>query len=258
MTPDDDREGHVYHQRDRACGGQPAGCGRPGCTFDETIDKSTDKTLHSVSRILSRGAWLGSFDVDKATTRSTANAGNRSPCCSRRWAGPASRLSSGSPSEIMRSIGEGQHRRHRRGAVGHPRKLRPGEPRPKSHADVVGKLVLQGAALRLLLARVGRYRSTRSSGCMSASLITSSTPPKKTPWPPSNIGPLASRAGTTMTGRRRGAGGNRRHRPLRQPPPAHGRRADPNQIRVGINRMERVVRGADDHSRTWRRSHRRR
>ncbi|HEU4360875.1 MAG TPA: DNA-directed RNA polymerase subunit beta, partial [Mycobacterium sp.] len=36
----------------------------PGVYFDESIDKSTDKTLHSVKVIPSRGAWL-EFDVDK-------------------------------------------------------------------------------------------------------------------------------------------------------------------------------------------------
>lgn len=39
----------------------------PGVYFDETIDKSTDKLLHSVKVIPSRGAWL-EFDVDKRDT----------------------------------------------------------------------------------------------------------------------------------------------------------------------------------------------
>src|SRR6202022_939172 len=39
----------------------------PGVYFDETIDKSTEKTLHSVKVIPSRGAWL-EFDVDKRDT----------------------------------------------------------------------------------------------------------------------------------------------------------------------------------------------
>ena len=39
----------------------------PGVYFDETIDKSTERPLHSVKVIPSRGAWL-EFDVDKRDT----------------------------------------------------------------------------------------------------------------------------------------------------------------------------------------------
>ncbi|MGZ8745974.1 MAG: DNA-directed RNA polymerase subunit beta, partial [Mycobacterium sp.] len=39
----------------------------PGVYFDENIDKSTEKTLHSVKVIPGRGAWL-EFDVDKRDT----------------------------------------------------------------------------------------------------------------------------------------------------------------------------------------------
>src|SRR5699024_5788467 len=39
----------------------------PGVYFDQTIDKSTERPLHSVKVIPSRGAWL-EFDVDKRDT----------------------------------------------------------------------------------------------------------------------------------------------------------------------------------------------
>ena len=39
----------------------------PGVYFDQTIDKSTERALHSVKVIPSRGAWL-EFDVDKRDT----------------------------------------------------------------------------------------------------------------------------------------------------------------------------------------------
>lgn len=39
----------------------------PGVYFDDTIDKSTEKVLHSVKVIPSRGAWL-EFDIDKRDT----------------------------------------------------------------------------------------------------------------------------------------------------------------------------------------------
>ena len=39
----------------------------PGVYFDETIDKSTERPLHAVKVIPSRGAWL-EFDVDKRDT----------------------------------------------------------------------------------------------------------------------------------------------------------------------------------------------
>ena len=39
----------------------------PGVYFDQTLDKTTDKTLYSVKVIPSRGAWL-EFDIDKRDT----------------------------------------------------------------------------------------------------------------------------------------------------------------------------------------------
>ncbi|BCI91150.1 hypothetical protein NIIDMKKI_63560 [Mycobacterium kansasii] len=72
----------------------------PGVYFDETIDKSTDKTLHSVKVIPSRGpGWSStSTSVTPSACASTASAGSRSPCCSRPSAGPASGSPSGSGS----------------------------------------------------------------------------------------------------------------------------------------------------------------
>ena len=55
----------------------------PGVVFDQTIDKSTERALHSVKVIPSRGAWL-EFDVDKRDTvgvRMTASAVSPSPSC---------------------------------------------------------------------------------------------------------------------------------------------------------------------------------
>jgi DNA-directed RNA polymerase subunit beta len=60
----------------------------PGVYFDESIDKSTEKMLHSST----------STSATPSVCASTASAVSRSPCCSRHWAGPASRSPSGSAS----------------------------------------------------------------------------------------------------------------------------------------------------------------
>lgn len=55
----------------------------PGVYFDHSVDKGTEKDLHSVKVIPGRGAWL-EFDVDKRDTvasASTASAASPSPCC---------------------------------------------------------------------------------------------------------------------------------------------------------------------------------
>ena len=68
--------------------------------FDESIDKATEKTLHTVKVIPGRGAWL-EFDVDKRDTVGVRiDRKRRQPVTvlPRRSAGPTSRSASGSGS----------------------------------------------------------------------------------------------------------------------------------------------------------------
>ena len=125
----------------------------PGVYFDETIDKSTEKLLHSVKVIPSRGAWL-EFDVDKRDTVGVRiDRKRRQPVTvllkALGWTGE----------QIQRAVrflrdhdvdaGEGQHRRHRRGAAGHLPQAAPGRAADQGvRADPAGEPVLQGEALR--------------------------------------------------------------------------------------------------------------
>jgi DNA-directed RNA polymerase subunit beta len=73
----------------------------PGVYFDHTVDKATDKDVYSV-KVIPAGVpgWSStSTSATPSASASTASAASRSPCCSRRWGGPASRSrpASGSP-----------------------------------------------------------------------------------------------------------------------------------------------------------------
>lgn len=144
----------------------------PGVYFDETIDKSTDKTLHSVKVIPSRGAWL-EFDVDKRDTVGVRiDRKRRQPVTvllkALGWTSEQIVERFGF-SEIMRSTLEKDN------TVGTDealldiyRKLRPGEPRPKSQRRRCWKTCSSRRSATTWPASVA-IRSTRSSGCMSAS-----------------------------------------------------------------------------------------
>lgn len=143
----------------------------PGVYFDETIDKSTDKTLHSVKVIPSRGAWL-EFDVDKRDTVGVRiDRKRRQPVTvllkALGWTSEQIVERFGF-SEIMRSTLEKDN------TVGTDealldiyRKLRPGEPRPKSQRRRCWKTCSSRRSATTWPASVA-IRST-SSGCMSAS-----------------------------------------------------------------------------------------
>ena len=125
----------------------------PGVYFDESIDKSTEKLLHSVKVIPSRGAWL-EFDVDKRDT-----VGVRIDRKRRQPVTVLLKALGWTSEQIHRAVrllrdhdvdaGEGQHRRHRRGAAGHLPQAASGRTADQGvRADPAGEPVLQGEALR--------------------------------------------------------------------------------------------------------------
>ncbi len=125
----------------------------PGVYFDETIDKSTEKTLHSVKVIPGRGAWL-EFDVDKRDT-----VGVRIDRKRRQPVTVLLKALGWTNEQIIGALrllrdhdghaGEGQHRRHRRGAAGHLPQAASGRAADQGvRADPAGEPVLQGEALR--------------------------------------------------------------------------------------------------------------
>lgn len=219
----------------------------PGVYFDETIDKSTDKTLHSVKVIPSRGAWL-EFDVDKRDTVGVRiDRKRRQPVTvllkALGWTSEQIVERFGF-SEIMRSTLEKDN------TVGTDealldiyRKLRPGEPPTKESAQTLLENLFFKEK-RYDLARVGRYKVNKKLGLYVGEPITSSTLTEEDVVATIEYLVRLHEGQTTMTV----PGGvevpvetddidhfgNRRLRTVGE--------LIQNQIRVGMSRMERVVR----------------
>lgn len=219
----------------------------PGVYFDETIDKSTDKTLHSVKMIPSRGAWL-EFDVDKRDTVGVRiDRKRRQPVTvllkALGWTSEQIVERFGF-SEIMRSTLEKDN------TVGTDealldiyRKLRPGEPPTKESAQTLLENLFFKEK-RYDLARVGRYKVNKKLGLHVGEPITSSTLTEEDVVATIEYLVRLHEGQTTMTV----PGGvevpvetddidhfgNRRLRTVGE--------LIQNQIRVGMSRMERVVR----------------
>lgn len=219
----------------------------PGVYFDETIDKSTDKTLHSVKVIPSRGAWL-EFDVDKRDTVGVRiDRKRRQPVTvllkALGWTSEQIVERFGF-SEIMRSTLEKDN------TVGTDealldiyRKLRPGEPPTKESAQTLLENLFFKEK-RYDLARVGRYKVNKKLGPHVGEPITSSTLTEEDVVATIEYLVRLHEGQTTMTV----PGGvevpvetddidhfgNRRLRTVGE--------LIQNQIRVGMSRMERVVR----------------
>lgn len=219
----------------------------PGVYFDETIDKSTDKTLHSVKVIPSRGAWL-EFDVDKRDTVGVRiDRKRRQPVTvllkAVGWTSEQIVERFGF-SEIMRSTLEKDN------TVGTDealldiyRKLRPGEPPTKESAQTLLENLFFKEK-RYDLARVGRYKVNKKLGLHVGEPITSSTLTEEDVVATIEYLVRLHEGQTTMTV----PGGvevpvetddidhfgNRRLRTVGE--------LIQNQIRVGMSRMERVVR----------------
>lgn len=219
----------------------------PGVYFDETIDKSTDKTLHSVKVIPSRGAWL-EFDVDKRDTVGVRiDRKRRQPVTvllkALGWTSEQIVERFGF-SEIMRSTLEKDN------TVGTDealldiyRKLRPGEPPTKESAQTLLENLFFKEK-RYDLARVGRYKVNKKLGLHVGEPITSSTLTEEDVVATIEYLVRLHEGQTTMTV----PGGvevpvetddidhfgNRRLRTVGE--------LIQHQIRVGMSRMERVVR----------------
>lgn len=219
----------------------------PGVYFDETIDKSTDKTLHSVKVIPSRGARL-EFDVDKRDTVGVRiDRKRRQPVTvllkALGWTSEQIVERFGF-SEIMRSTLEKDN------TVGTDealldiyRKLRPGEPPTKESAQTLLENLFFKEK-RYDLARVGRYKVNKKLGLHVGEPITSSTLTEEDVVATIEYLVRLHEGQTTMTV----PGGvevpvetddidhfgNRRLRTVGE--------LIQNQIRVGMSRMERVVR----------------
>ncbi|TLG14866.1 DNA-directed RNA polymerase subunit beta [Nocardia cyriacigeorgica] len=219
----------------------------PGVYFDHSVDKSTEKDLHSVRVIPSRGAWL-EFDVDKRDT-----VGVR---IDRKRRQPVTVLLKALGltteeiverfgfSEIMMSTLEKDNTAGQDEALlDIYRKLRPGEPPTKESAQTLLENLFFKEK-RYDLARVGRYKINKKLGVHLGEPVTSSVLTKEDIV---NIIEYLVRlhAGDRAMTAPGGAEvpvevddidhfGNRRIRTVGE--------LIQNQIRVGLSRMERVVR----------------
>ncbi|MFI6868106.1 DNA-directed RNA polymerase subunit beta [Nocardia sp. NPDC050406] len=219
----------------------------PGVYFDESIDKSTEKTLHSVRVIPSRGAWL-EFDVDKRDT-----VGVR---IDRKRRQPVTVLLKALGltteeiterfgfSEIMMSTLEKDSTPGQDEALlDIYRKLRPGEPPTKESAQTLLENLFFKEK-RYDLARVGRYKVNKKLGLNLDKPVTGSVLTKEDIVSTIEYLVRLHQGDRTMTA----PGGhevpvdvddidhfgNRRLRTVGE--------LIQNQIRVGLSRMERVVR----------------
>ncbi|MGY4712329.1 DNA-directed RNA polymerase subunit beta [Mycolicibacterium sp. CBM1] len=219
----------------------------PGVYFDETIDKSTEKTLHSVKVIPGRGAWL-EFDVDKRDTVGVRiDRKRRQPVTvllkALGWTNEQIRERFGFSEIMMSTLEKDNTAGTDEALLDIYRKLRPGEPPTKESAQtLLENLFFKDK--RYDLARVGRYKVNKKLGLNAGQPITSSTLTEEDIVATIEYLVRLHEGQTTMTA----PGGvevpvdvddidhfgNRRLRTVGE--------LIQNQIRVGLSRMERVVR----------------
>ncbi len=139
----------------------------PGVYFDESIDKSTEKTLHSVKVIPGRGAWL-EFDVDKRDTVGVRiDRKRRQPVTvllkALGWTNEEIRERYGFSDIMMGTLEKDPTANTDEALLEIYRKLRPGEPPTKESAqNLLENLFFKDK--RYDLARVGRYKVNKKLG----------------------------------------------------------------------------------------------
>lgn len=219
----------------------------PGVYFDETIDKSTEKLLHSVKVIPSRGAWL-EFDVDKRDTVGVRiDRKRRQPVTvllkALGWTNEQITERFGFSEIMMSTLEKDNTAGTDEALLDIYRKLRPGEPPTKESAQTLLENLFFKEK-RYDLARVGRYKVNKKLGLHAGEPITSSTLTEEDVVATIEYLVRLHEGQPTMTV----PGGievpvetddidhfgNRRLRTVGE--------LIQNQIRVGMSRMERVVR----------------
>jgi DNA-directed RNA polymerase subunit beta len=150
----------------------------PGVYFDETIDKSTEKTLHSVKVIPSRGAWL-EFDVDKRDTVGVRiDRKRRQPVTvllkALGWTAEQITERFGFSEIMMSTLEKDNTAGTDEALLDIYRKLRPGEPPTKESAQTLLENLFFKEK-RYDLARVGRYKVNKKLGFGGNPADTSST-----------------------------------------------------------------------------------
>ena len=201
----------------------------PGVYFDDTIDKSTEKVLHSVKVIPSRGAWL-EFDIDKRDTVGVRIDRKRRQAVTvllkaLGWSNEQIRERFGFSEIMMQTLERDPTSGPDEALLEIYRRLRPGEPPTKESAQTLLENLFFKEK-RYDLARVGRYKINKKLGLSATPAETSVDHADRRRRRRDRRVPGAPARGPDLDDRprrRRGSRGDRRHRPLRQPSSAHGR-----------------------------------
>ncbi len=220
----------------------------PGVYFDDTIDKSTEKVLHSVKVIPSRGAWL-EFDIDKRDTVGVRIDRKRRQAVTvllkaLGWSNEQIRERFGFSEIMMQTLERDPTQNSDEALLEIYRRLRPGEPPTKESAQTLLENLFFKEK-RYDLARVGRYKINKKLGLSATPAETSSTTLTEEDVVATVEYLVRLHEGQTSMTVPGGVEvpvetddidhfGNRRLRTVGE--------LIQNQIRVGMSRMERVVR----------------
>ncbi|GAA5100858.1 DNA-directed RNA polymerase subunit beta [Nocardia iowensis] len=219
----------------------------PGVYFDHSVDKTTEKDLHSVRVIPSRGAWL-EFDIDKRDTVGVRiDRKRRQPVTvllkALGWTNDEIVERFGFSEIMMSTLEKDNTAGQDEALLDIYRKLRPGEPPTKESAQTLLENLFFKEK-RYDLARVGRYKINKKLGIHLGEQVTGSVLTKEDIV--TTIEYLVrlhagDRVMTAPGGQEVPVDvddidhfGNRRLRTVGE--------LIQNQIRVGLSRMERVVR----------------
>lgn len=149
----------------------------PGVYFDQSVDKSTEKDLHSVRVIPSRGAWL-EFDVDKRDTVGVRiDRKRRQPVTvllkALGWTNEEIAERFGFSEIMMSTLEKDNTAGQDEALLDIYRKLRPGEPPTKESAQTLLENLFFKEK-RYDLARVGRYKVNKKLGVNLGEPVTGS------------------------------------------------------------------------------------
>ncbi|SHE44623.1 DNA-directed RNA polymerase subunit beta [Streptoalloteichus hindustanus] len=139
----------------------------PGVYFDQAVDKTTDKDVFSVKVIPSRGAWL-EFDVDKRDTVGVRiDRKRRQPVTvllkALGWTNEQIRERFGFSETLMATLEKDHTAGQDEALLDIYRKLRPGEPPTKENAQALLENLFFKEK-RYDLAKVGRYKVNKKLG----------------------------------------------------------------------------------------------
>ncbi len=215
---------HLHHQRYRArrrLAARPF----PGRVLLSERDKTSDKTIYNAKVIPSRGAWL-EFEIDKRDILSVRIDRKRKQPATLllRALGIAETREEiidllGDSEMVLRTLDRDPATTKEESLIELYKRFRPGEPPTIDSA----RTLLEGLFFnpqRYDLANVGRYKINKKLGFdpdNDASTLTDE-----------DI--IATMRYILAPACRRGGRQGRRHRPLRQPPHPHGRRAHPEPV----------------------------